>query len=1859
MKYPIFSKDGVEKCHTNTLEYHGKWMGECFVQASVQSPEPVLFELGDYILYNGQKFEINYDPAVIKRASVGSVGDAFKYENIKFNSFSDELTRCRFLDFVQGDNNLHYSYLPKFNFFCADIKDFMMRIQANLDRMYDDWKIELTPNIECATNVQIDIDDKSVWEALECITTKFKSSFVVRQKTGPDGKIYKAIIIGEEVYVDHEMLQYGKGNGLKQIEKNSDSSQQIITRLRAYGSTKNIPYHYYTGTVDSQYGNVYTYEPWFRYTRRWKYDESKMAFGYVPYGTPYHLPGGAVRIKISLQGPFTENDSQYGIKFFFERTPNIIREATLIFDEEEQNAARKYLNNDEYVGAYIEYTFPTRGDWEHNAQLEEENSMVVISGIPKAILTQYKWIWYAPYPLAPSTMAINNLMLPDFLAYVTIRGNEGDRAIHIDVPSEREIFDSSEHIMLNPANCTRVYGSDNLTVIGFRYSDGNYYRAVYYRDPLNVYQVMINYDSYIEDAEAVAKYGIREGSVFFDKDDADNDISEIFPTIQGMKAEPVRNAGYVVTLPEGDNEYLDEILSGTDENGIRPVTDDGVPDDHSTAKTEPDNFTVYVKDLGFNPHDFLSTENMKIHMRSGMCGEREFELVDRNNNPKRVWLMPRGSKYELLEEYTDGALPAYEFVCVRDYDDALGLYFPNKDYPISGTLRDENRPEDGDKIGQIKHTDRFTIINIELPRLYVDAASQLLMQSAYEYLKNNSKPKLTLSPTLDPVYIAKDRDYWIGQGREDKSLHYALKEGNILRFKDEDLGIENGVDTMLFIDTLTIKEGNSVVPEYTLTLKEEKEFSTLQKIQNQITAVAGVSSNALTASQAMLIAKKVAAGGYISSQHDDVAEGTVRFKRQTIHDNGWRTMDFLPGMFGGIGAALTKEEQGYRMEVDYLSIRKRLEALEVQIQKMSHIGGQVILSAASATLCDVQRQENGDYRCYFEAVDGEGNEITNDWVVGDQARCQTFNLYKTQEGTYANQYWWRLVTEVSSTPEIIYDEEGNVVSKRHWFDVYGGNDIHYYDASSGVPQKDDVVTLLGHQGNDLTRCNAIIEAGAGTGSPYHRQYKGINQFALTQDMVKLNLSPENASLKVDSLSIVADGREETIDDMLEAKTESFINDVNKQLDQKFDIYQIEQEAPRYNRGEVKNPISVVEMSEIEPELAWAGIEARNHVGDFALFSDGVCYKFTENYEWVLINDKFLVAYVENLAEQQQKIADMESDNVVTPLEKQELLRRATSEYEEFLSDSIPDSMNTDEVVEAKSHWQGFVSSMSEFLAGEHGLLINIGESTNLNDVVWPIGQYGFTSLADGFSKVNSAKSVYKQKISEAAMIPGADTKEVLENMAADWLITMQEKRGVQDIINRVSGEYEVVLSEAAYVDIDESTINSYRWNAIALLTLYKYIINADGDVRIGNKPGSASNRLGVKWSPEPDKFDWWVEYKQYDVAYALAPDQSRSGWNDFNQAYDRYSYWYTEIRKQISQQTYDRSINVEDEEGLFEDFNNRLLALQKQYSDAVGTVLDMKDDMGILLTNDKQLNTASGMVTTSTFGSLFTQQVRDDGSTISAQVVTYINNGQSGVRINADKLNFNGAAINISASNDFRITSPQFSISKDGFVVNTQNLKVSADGKAEFSGELKAATGTFAGNLSAAKGTFAGELQAAKGTFSGELRAAKGTFSGELTAASGSFTGLVKNGKFVIDDSNVLQCTFNAIITPAKGDPYNARVISLEKCGTNIDIQTSDKYTNFVIPPGSDGGFGRERYQSLDDIRDIYMQRIQIFNVSGRTIKIHYEKLTSATSTGIASRDLANNRMTIYEFGVQDDTNYLFGINWIHKWDLAIGNTRR
>ena len=234
----IYSKNGDEKAVVKSLEYDGTFMGDRYVSVSVSSPTVINWAIGDYLEYRGERWSLWLLPATSKVARVTTYGGAIEYKDIRFSPTEEELRRCSFLDIVLHDNEIHYTSLPNFSFYCATAKDLADRIQANLDRLYPgQWTITANPAVSI-TDQSMTFSNNNCWEALVMANTSLGLNFIV------DSANREITIGGEGAFIE-TVMEYGKGNGLKSIERTIDDNQQVVNRLYAYGNTRNLPYRYY------------------------------------------------------------------------------------------------------------------------------------------------------------------------------------------------------------------------------------------------------------------------------------------------------------------------------------------------------------------------------------------------------------------------------------------------------------------------------------------------------------------------------------------------------------------------------------------------------------------------------------------------------------------------------------------------------------------------------------------------------------------------------------------------------------------------------------------------------------------------------------------------------------------------------------------------------------------------------------------------------------------------------------------------------------------------------------------------------------------------------------------------------------------------------------------------------------------------------------------------------------------------------------------------------------------------------------------------------------------------------------------------------------------------------------------------------------------------------------------------------------------------------------------------------------------------------------------------------------------------------------------------------------------------------
>lgn len=515
---------------------------------------------------------------------------------------------------------------------------------------------------------------------------------------------------------------------------------------------------------------------------------------------------------------------------------------------------------------------------------------------------------------------------------------------------------------------------------------------------------------------------------------------------------------------------------------------------------------------GFNLfHHAIESGEMTISMTSGSCGGCQWVIVvDQNNqlNPVQVYeedtvdddgtVHPKGSLKR--DENGDvlcgrkGAIDIQDiqqdtinnevWIALKKDEQTFHTVMPNKTnkyYPNGG--------------------DEFVILNIHLPHAYITAAEERLEQELIRYMYDNNNEKFKFSIDFSKVYFAEHED-----------VLEKLNENARLTIK------YNNAKMLMYVSSFSysIKE-NSVYPDIKVELSEEIEISS-NAIQQAVTQVEVQLSNKISNIDIQTLGAPYFHRKDVSDQTNAIQTFTEGVKigkdkeygfsgNGVVTADGFKTKDFEKGV---VGASIYTDETGTVAEFDYLNVRKKATFKEVEIQETRHIGGKLELTAAECK-CEVVEsiKDTEDnvvaFKVYFRRYSGENELITNKWQVGDQARCDTFNLEQNKDGYLGNRYYWRLVTEVGTGG---YALDNKSMAEYHWIvlsnkefetitlDDKTIEDTLGFDEGSSVPLVGDSIVQLGNRFDTDGRTSAIELAGAGTDSPYIRQYGKITSFEL-------------------------------------------------------------------------------------------------------------------------------------------------------------------------------------------------------------------------------------------------------------------------------------------------------------------------------------------------------------------------------------------------------------------------------------------------------------------------------------------------------------------------------------------------------------------------------------------------------------------------------------------------------------------------------------------------------------------------------------------------------------------------------------------
>jgi hypothetical protein len=192
-------------------------MAEKQIACSVVLPFVLPVQLGDYIVHKGERYKINTVPEYGKSESDHS----HKY-NIVFESPVYSL----------HDKFLMHEGTDDFSYY-GTAADHLRLMVDNINQIEQGWTLG---TIEVTDPMNLDYNNNSCRTALTTIAEKFKLEFFL---VGQQVNMVKTL--GADTGL---VFEFGRGKGLYELNRKIADDKNVVTRVYAFGGSKNIDYTY-------------------------------------------------------------------------------------------------------------------------------------------------------------------------------------------------------------------------------------------------------------------------------------------------------------------------------------------------------------------------------------------------------------------------------------------------------------------------------------------------------------------------------------------------------------------------------------------------------------------------------------------------------------------------------------------------------------------------------------------------------------------------------------------------------------------------------------------------------------------------------------------------------------------------------------------------------------------------------------------------------------------------------------------------------------------------------------------------------------------------------------------------------------------------------------------------------------------------------------------------------------------------------------------------------------------------------------------------------------------------------------------------------------------------------------------------------------------------------------------------------------------------------------------------------------------------------------------------------------------------------------------------------------------------------
>lgn len=1169
-----------------------------------------------YASFDGEKFYVKDTPSSSKS------NEDERYEHsVTLKSEREVLNHTYFIDAVQGDSTIDGVVSNSLKVqFMGDITQFVARLNASMSYSKIDYTAVIDEGITSESQL-VSFEDKYILEALQEIYNVYKLPYYFVGKT---------IHVGYEQNAIPTVMKYGIDGALLSVSK-ENTNYNLVNRITGVGSSDNIPYYYPNKTPKGEVSiNVYSGNQGLTQSDLLLADAVKFA---EKVGSTdkciYSKKSGENVVVINFYEfynslTFVDYEANSGISIpvrkegsAYKSTATFLVNVTILHDASiTVNTAFMSINFS--LGALSSPSFTIKGYGEEDTQYKVLNNgdkvaagdytikvvfKVSYTGIVSDSVTSAKFCFEASFPSS-------------YYEYWDLNGKKvklEEIGISLNGSPKLVVGDYfTQNIGKQIPYCTEL-----MPPI-YRETEGGqrFYNA------LNDTYQKPDSDEYYTFENVYSEGNPLEGKVT---------AEDIKPSIKGMtNAEGLRIDMFTeFAYDENDSDEFD----GEKNEYVHP---------YFFGKLRKFN-----GEYGFNLFDQASESgNMEFSFTSGMCGSCTFEVgagdetqknlvqIDDSGNLLRdengnVRCGRDGLQKETPQDRQNDTVNYEVWVALKKDDTTYTNVMPN----VSKNLK----PKAGDT---------FVILNINMPDSYIYKAENDLKEYLIQYMAENNSEKFNFSIKFSRIFFAEHPDI-LEQLNENSRLiveynkvQYTFYVDNFTYTMSSDSPLpeievnlvdtlsigQNSLQTMLDgvkQDVLSnigsgdiLSQGNKYFlrKDVADSAKGEKTFNDLVKLIDGLeigTYLSKKSGAKISADGAAELLNLLLRGALTIGDYKKGLKG-AKIDEQGVADllsilvrSGIESANFSTGALGA-GFCLKKDENGDSyLEVDRMLVRKVATFIQLLIQQIKHVGGQIILTPASMSCAKVE--DKGDfYRCYFENTDGE-RTIEQEFVVGDLARAQTFNVKEGVNENVTNTYYWRAVV---GTGDNYID-----LSKTDC------------DTGSTEPKAGDDIVQLGNK-SDATRQAAIILSAYGNDAPYFKLYRGINSYSLD--------GKEFVSFSRSEVMIIADAIRFSSGESVKDYIDNAVGEVNTKVDDA--ISDLSENISFVNQlskdlEAVKNQIDgaietwfyePVPTLSNEPAVNWTTNEDKNvHLGDLYYDGNGKAYRFQvsgSKYTWQVITD---------------------------------------------------------------------------------------------------------------------------------------------------------------------------------------------------------------------------------------------------------------------------------------------------------------------------------------------------------------------------------------------------------------------------------------------------------------------------------------------------------------------------------------------------------------------------------------------------------------------------------------------------------------